>query len=119
MPCADGRGDLVDRYKQLVESRYRQQPHLPDLASELGVSASQLRLACRSVAGMSPLEIMHDRILAEARRCLAYTTMSIGEVADWLGFSDTPYFSRFFSKIAGQSPTDYRRAQIFRDEGHM
>lgn len=109
----DGRADLVERYKELVENRYREQPHLPDLAGELNVSTSQLRLACRTVAGMSPLEMMHDRILVEARRCLAYTRMSVGDVAHWLGFSDAPYFSRFFTKIAGQSPTEYRRRQDF------
>jgi len=109
----DSRSDLVTRYKELVERCYRHQPSLTDVADELGVSISQLRLACKTIVGISPLEIMHDRILAESKRCLIYTTMSITEIADWLGFTDGSYFSRFFSKATGQSPTNYRRRQDF------
>lgn len=110
---ADSRSDLVGRYKELVERRYREQPALPAVADELGVSVSQLRLACKTIAGISPLEMMHDRILAEAKRCLIYTTMSVTEIADWVGFADGAYFSRFFRKASGQAPTDYRRRQDF------
>jgi len=109
----DGRAGLVGRYKELLERRYREQPHLSHLARELGVSQSQLRMACGSIAGMSPLELMHDRTLAEAQRCLAYTAMSVGEIADWLGFSDASYFSRFFKQAAGEPPTAYRRKKAF------
>lgn len=105
------RSELVARFRQIVERRFREQPSLDDIASELGVSVSQLRLACNSVAGVSPIAMLHDRILAEAKRCLAYTVMSISEIADWLGFSDAAYFSRFFTKLVKQAPTAYRRKQ--------
>ncbi|MDH7639263.1 helix-turn-helix domain-containing protein [Sphingomonas oryzagri] len=112
-PPADSRSALVERYKELVERRFREQPQLTEVAEELKVSVSQLRLACKTVAGVSPLELMHDRIAGEAKRCLIYTTMSIAEIADWLGFADGAYFSRFFAKAAGKSPTNYRRKQDF------
>ncbi len=105
---------LVDRFKTIVEDRYRTHPALPAIADELHVSVSQLRLACKTVTGVSPIAILHDRILAEAKRCLAYTTMPIGTLADWLGFSDVAYFSRFFVKTTGVTPTAFRRAQQFR-----
>lgn len=102
---------LVERYKAVVEARFRQQPALADVARELGVSVSQLRLACTSVAGMAPLAILHERILSEARRCLAYTGMSITEIADELGFSEGSYFTRFFTRNTGETPSEWRRAQ--------
>lgn len=103
-----GRAETVRRFKEIVEQRYREHPALPGIARELGVSVSQLRLACNSVVGMSPIALLHDRIVAEAKRCLAYSNMSIAEIADWLGFADTAYFSRFFSKAISQTATSYR-----------
>ncbi|MPS70468.1 MULTISPECIES: helix-turn-helix domain-containing protein [unclassified Novosphingobium] len=108
-PVLGSRADLVRRFRELVERSYRAQPLLPDLAGELGVSVSQLRLACKTVAGISPIEIVHDRLLSEAKRCLSYTPMSVTEIADWLGFSDVGYFSRFFTKLASVPPTAFRR----------
>lgn len=102
------RAELVDRFLELVESRYRQQPEVEALASELGVTASQLRTACREGMGLSPLAILHDRIAAEAKRCLVYTTMGVSEIGYSLGFDDAAYFTRFFKRTMGVSPTNFR-----------
>ena len=43
----------------------------------------------------------HDLTLAE---------MSVEQIAYWLGFSDAAYFTRFFRKEVGQSPSQFRAA---------
>ena len=111
-PVLSSRADLVRRFRAMVEHSYRQQALLPDMAEQLGVSVSQLRLACKSVTGISPIEILHDHLLAEAKRCLAYTPMTVSEIADRLGFSDAAYFSRFFTKLASMPPTAFRKLHI-------
>ena len=45
----------------------------------------------------------------EACRLLCSTLMSIGEIADKLGFSDVLYFSRCFHTYTGKSPSAYRK----------
>lgn len=45
----------------------------------------------------------------EACRLLCSTLMSIGEIADKLGFSDVLYFSRCFRNYTGKSPSAYRK----------
>lgn len=45
----------------------------------------------------------------EACRLLYSTLMSIGEIADKLGFSDVLYFSRCFRNYTGKSPSAYRK----------
>lgn len=45
----------------------------------------------------------------EASRLLCSTLMSIGEIADKLGFSDVLYFSRCFHAFTGKSPSAYRK----------
>ena len=104
------RGDLVDRFVALVEERFRTQPNVETFALELKVTTAQLRLACRMLTGLSPLAIMHERLVVEAKRCLVYSPMSVAEIAYYLGYEDAAYFSRFLTKKLGASPTAFRKA---------
>lgn len=110
VPTGHGRNALVNRYRALIEDMFRTQPSQEDIAGLLGVSVSQLRLACQQVVGLSPLAILHERILAEARRYLAYTALPVARIADELGFSEASYFTRFFTRKIGETPTLWRQA---------
>ena len=106
-----GRAEVVDRFLTNVEKRFRDQPDLGEFADDLGVTLAQLRLACKARTGLSPLAIVHDRILAEAKRCLTYSTLSVAEIGYRLGFADAAYFSRFFAGKVGLPPTEFRRSR--------
>ncbi|WP_369061774.1 helix-turn-helix domain-containing protein [Caulobacter sp. 73W] len=100
--------DLVARYRQLVEERYRRGDDVRAYAQALGVTSGRLRDACQRVAGGSPMQLVHERIMLEARRALLYSNMTVAEVAFHLGFEDPAYFSRFFTRHAGCSPRAFR-----------
>ena len=55
-----------------------------------------------------PIQLLHARILLEAKRQLVYTPLPIAEIAYRLGFTEPAYFSRFFSQRVGMSPRRYR-----------
>ena len=65
---------------------------------------------CRRVAGLSALALAHERMLQDARRQLAHSNLAVAEIADLLGFEDAAYFSRFFARRCGLSPSAYRGA---------
>ena len=111
------RDTLVQRFRALLEIHLRQHQPLGFYADALHVTPDHLSRACRSVTGLSALELMHDRMALEARRLLAYTNAQVGEVAAELGFTDPAYFSRFFARRAGGSPQAYRAALQQRDGG--
>lgn len=100
---------LVAKFKALVNSRAPEGWSVQDYARALGVSLDQLNRSCRTAAGRSPLQIVHDHILAEAKRGLIYTTMSVQGVGFSLGFADPAYFTRFFAKREGCSPSQFKR----------
>ncbi len=107
----DGPGrdvELVWRYREIVERRFRGLPAVDVLAAESGVTRSRLDRACRSAASRSALSILHERIMIEAKRALIYTGMTVSEVAASLGFEDPAYFSRFFAARAGCPPSRFR-----------
>lgn len=96
------------RFQGLVEQHYREHRPLDWYASQLGLSVAHLNSLCRRLAGQSGLQLIHQRLMLEAKRNLVYTSMTIAQVADSLGFSEAAYFSRFFRRGSGLSPKDFR-----------
>ena len=82
-----------------------------DYAKRLFVSHERLRQACLRVTASTPLELLNVRRLVEAKRCLLYTNMSVGVIAEYCGFEDPAYFSRFFARATGKAPLRYRNSQ--------
>jgi AraC family transcriptional activator of pobA len=101
---------LLGQYLRLVEAHYREHLSVEDFAARLKVPSLQLNQLCRALCGQSALQVVHQRLLLEARRNLVYTRMSIGQLSDSLGFSDPTYFARFFKRLSGHTPNGYRRS---------
>jgi AraC family transcriptional activator of pobA len=105
---AHGEQEIVTRFRQMLESSYRQHVGISSYARKLGVSEALLRRACRAVVGQSPVLIVHQRLLVEAERHLRFTPMTIKQIASSLGFNDPAYFTRFFTQYMRVSPRTFR-----------
>ncbi|MGN0638576.1 MAG: helix-turn-helix domain-containing protein [Huintestinicola sp.] len=80
------------------------------LEGEFFLSYKRLAAVFKAETGMS-MQQYHDRLkMAEARRLLSSTLMTVGEAAMAVGYQDPLYFSRRFREMTGSSPTEYRRA---------
>ncbi len=110
-PVPDHAAGIVARFRELVDAHYRSGTPLDGYAARLAVSPSTLRRACLQAASCPPSRILHDRILLEAQRALLFTNMSVKEAAATLGFEDSAYFTRFFTRRAGTSPRAFRAAE--------
>lgn len=98
----------IEKFRTLVDANYKK--HLPIMvyAEQLGITPGQLSRLCREVLGISSLDVINARLIHEAQRDLVYTTSSIKQLADGLGFGDETYFGRFFRKHTGVSPREFR-----------
>lgn len=99
---------LMARFRQLLEQRYRLREPVIAYARALAVSETSLREACAAF-GQSPTEMRDQRSIVEAQRLLAFSGMSVAEVGEFIGFPDPAYFSRFFSRKCGVAPARWRR----------
>lgn len=98
----------VRRFQALVDAQFRRQPGLAVLAAQLGITPTQLNRVCHRVLGHNALGVLHQRLLLEAQRELGYTAMSVKQVAIGLGFADAGYFTRFFQRHTGCTPSAWR-----------
>jgi AraC family transcriptional activator of pobA len=93
----------------LIEECYTRHYPVAHYARKIGITAAHLNVLCRQAVGQSALDLIHERMLLEARRNLVYTSMTVSVVSYTLGFSDPAYFTRFFKRRVGLSPKDFRR----------
>ncbi len=100
---------IVDHFRQLIELHYRENLRIDQFAGLLGVTRGYLHQACLRATGRTPLALVHDRLIEEARLRLEQTGMPVEQVAYSLGFRDAAYFNRFFKRLTGQSPGAFRQ----------
>lgn len=106
----DRRGSIAQRFQALVETNYRAHRPLAFYAGQLHCTVRTLSRQCDEAFGLSPLQLINRRLLFEARRLLRFTNARAGDVAAELGFEDPAYFSRFYRRVTGHSPSEERGA---------
>ncbi|MFN3546625.1 MAG: helix-turn-helix domain-containing protein [Mesorhizobium sp.] len=101
--------DLTVRYRALLEANFREQRNLGFYATRLAVTRTRLNAACKGRTGKTASELLHERIVIEAKRYLVYSESSVAQVAHMTGFDDPAYFNRFFTQRVGISPGTFRK----------
>jgi len=99
----------IAAFMQLVEKHYDEHWPVARYAEHLGITPPHLNTICRKLNQQSALEVVHQRLLLEAKRNLIYTGRTIAEIAYQLGFSDPSHFTRFFKNKSGENPRAFRR----------
>ncbi|WP_127114399.1 helix-turn-helix domain-containing protein [Shimia sediminis] len=101
---------LQRRFEALLETHHLEHLGVADYANLLAVTPTHLSRVMRQSTGQSASAAIEARLIREARRHLAFSNLTISEIAYQLGFSDPAYFSRVFRRATNQSPRDFRHA---------
>lgn len=99
----------VYEFLMLLESNYQQVRNTDFYAGKLGISSKRLNQILKEKLDKTGMQLIHDRIILEAKRHIIHSEITIKEIAYELGFSDRPYFSRFFKKQTGQTPEEFQK----------
>jgi AraC family transcriptional regulator, transcriptional activator of pobA len=107
----DNKFDLVRQYSLFVERHFRTEHSVQFYADAMNKSAKTLSNVFSKLNKRTPQQIIHERIILEAKRLLFYTDKSSKEIAFELGFEDASHFSRFFKKMTLLSPTEIKKSK--------
>lgn len=99
----------VYEFLMLLESNFYTVTNIDFYAGKLGISSKRLNQILKEKLNKTGTQIIHDRIILEAKRKIIHSEITIKEIAYELGFSDRPYFSRFFKKQTGQTPEEFQK----------
>lgn len=103
---------LGRRFDALLETRLLQHRTVADCARTLAVTPTHLSRVLRRATGQPASRLIEARLMREARRQLAYTSLQVASIAYTLGYADPAHFSRVFSRVEGLSPRAFRERLV-------
>ncbi|MDD2961051.1 MAG: helix-turn-helix domain-containing protein [Muribaculaceae bacterium] len=103
--------DIARRYNLLVDENFKKKKYVKNYADMLNCSTKTLARALDAYDLPSPLNIIHDRIITEAKRLILFSDLSAKEIAWELGFEDQTIFCRFFKAKTGNSVSNFRKLE--------
>lgn len=110
LPGSDQGGSMILKaFKKLITESFREQHQVQEYAEQLHISAKYLNQVVKSLLGKTAKELIQEKIILNAKRSLRFTDQHIKEIAYELGFQDPLYFSSFFKKCTGESPSSFRK----------
>ncbi len=101
------KSDLTKRFENILEIHFHIRHDVEFYTDALNVTQATLNRRLKKELGKTTSTLIQERVAIEARRKLSSGQTSIKEVAFMLGFGDQLYFSRFFKKHFGVSPSEY------------
>ena len=102
-------------FSALVEKHFRALHKVNDYADLMNKSSKTLSNVFNALSEKTPLQIIHERIILEAKKHLLYTDKSSKEIAFELGFSDPVQFSRLFKNETGMTPGNFKGNGLLAD----
>lgn len=96
------------RFRSLLEKNFVNDRTVEGYTQMLNVSPGFLNKICRQFSGLSAQQMIHHKLISEIKKQL-YQNKSAKEIAYEFGFSDPSNFNRFFKKLTGTTPQQYRK----------
>lgn len=93
-----------------IDEHFHEPISLADVARQVHRSRSHLTDLVRRETGRPVLAWIHERRLAEARKLLLGTPLSVEQVAAQVGYADPTALIRHFKRATGLTPAAWRRA---------
>jgi AraC-like DNA-binding protein len=101
----------INTFEGLLEQYFRTDKLPSFYADKLNITLKHLNRICNEILQKTATEVITDRVILEIKRMLIDKQLSINEIAFAVGYEDYSYFSRFFKKQTGMSPTEFRNVK--------
>ena len=101
-------GRLTEDFLTLVEREYRDHRELDYYARRLNRNAKYLSRHIKEETGQTATDWIDKCVILDAEAQLLSTKQSILEISESLGFSSQSFFGKYFKRVKGVSPKEYK-----------
>lgn len=95
-----------------LETGFHKRLSVLDFAKRIGYSESTLSRACVATVGRTAKEVIDLRIALEAKRLLVHSQATAAQIGHQLGFAEPTNFVKFFRRMEGVTPLEFRRGAL-------
>lgn len=99
----------IKRIRGYLERYYNQKISLETLSSIFNISERQLNRLMKQEIGMSVIELLHHIRIERAKQLLSRSGEKVVTIANMVGYDDSAFFSKLFTRLVGCPPGKYRR----------
>ena len=101
--------ELYNEFVDEIAKHHRTNNDVKFYADRLNVSSRYLAQVTRRISGKSPKNIIDEFLMQEIEQLLAVSDKTVQEIAYAFGFHSQAHFAKFFKKMNGLSPSEYRK----------
>ena len=103
--------EIFISFIRLLPRHFAEHHDIEFYAEQLNISTVYLSRVVRQVSGRTVVDFINQQLATEAAFLLHSSNLSIAQIADRLYFASLPSFSRFFTRMKGLSPREYREGK--------
>lgn len=100
--------DVIRKFDLLLDKYFTENHLLSFYAEKLNISPNYLNALCHKTLDKSAKQLINERLLLEAKRLLSHSNLNVNEITDYLNFTTSSYFIRFFKKSEGITPQHFK-----------
>lgn len=102
--------ELCERFITLVSENYKEKREIGYYADKLCVSNKYLSSLLKQETGLTALQWIERYVVLYAKSCLSSTSMTVQQISDELFFPSQSVFGKYFKRVEGISPKQYRQS---------
>ena len=107
--CTNSRQEeIFTQFTELLERHHKKERVIAFYADKMCMTSKHLSQVIKDYTGKTALDIIEEYVISEAKSMLLSTTMSIQQISDELKFPSQSVFGKYFKRVAGISPSEYR-----------
>jgi AraC family transcriptional activator of pobA len=99
----------IQELEQLINQYFKSEKLPSFYADKMNMSLKHLNRICKNILDITLTEFIYNKIILESKRLLSTNTMTIGEVANELGFENYSYFTKVFKKYTNLTPQGFKK----------
>ncbi|WP_130860705.1 response regulator [Gracilibacillus phocaeensis] len=102
------RTDYVEYAMSYMENHLGEPLSLREVAETIPVHPNYLSEVIRKKTGKAYMELLTELRIHKAAEYLQYTSISVKEITELVGYKDSKYFTKIFKRFYQMTPTRYR-----------
>ena len=100
---------LFNTFCDQLAAHYREQHEVAFYAEKAHLTTRHFSVIIKEVVGISASDYIEQYLATQAKNLLSTRPdLSVQQISYYLGYADSPSFCRFFKRLTGLTPTDFR-----------
>lgn len=102
--------EISKKFGHLVIQHYTKERNVSFYAQQMNITPAHLSNTVKHVTGKTVMDIISEVVIVDAKAQLKSTNIPIHEIAESLNFPNVSFFGKYFKRLTGMSPQQYRNS---------